>query len=116
MTPPSILGNDNRHLLCAALKLNTEQDKELAIRQKIIWGHARDSLNIAETSIPTGALPEVIAWFGDGDPRRTNANIIQYHNSPLSYETIRIIRLDSIYRIARCRSDPIHSRGNTHML
>lgn len=57
MTPPSILGNDNRHLLRAALELNTEQNKELVIRQKIIWAHARGSVNIAETSIPTGALP-----------------------------------------------------------
>jgi len=77
----------------------------------------RQGLNIGESSIPTGVLPEVIAWFGDDDPNRDNGHIIQYHEPPLPYETIRVVRLNSIYRIARSRSDFIHSRGNrNHIL
>jgi len=101
------------HIVNAVINLNAEPNKELVIRQKIIWSHADSRLNIGET-IPTGVLPEVIAWFGDNDPRRTNANIIQYQDPPLPYETIRVVRLDSIYRIARSRSD-LFTCGATHI-
>jgi len=103
-------------ILNAVINLNADTNKELVIRQKIIWSHTmRQGLNIGESSIPTGVLPEVIAWFGDDDPNRDNGHIIQYHEPPLPYETIRVVRLNSIYRIARSRSDFIHSRGNTFL-
>ena len=109
MSPPSPY-----QIVNAVINLNANQNKELVIRQKIIWSHAIRHLNIGKSSIPTGVLPEVISWFGDDDPNRENGHIIQYHNSPLSYETIRIIRLDSIYRIARSRSD-LFTHGATHI-
>jgi len=102
------------HILNAVIKLNANPNKDLVIRQKLIWAHADSRLNIGESSIPTGALPEVIAWFVDDDPNRENGHIIQYHDPPLPYETIRVIRLDSIYRIARCRSD-LFTHGATHI-
>ena len=101
------------HILNAVINLNANQNKELVIRQKLIWAHADSRLNIGESSIPTGVLPGVIAWFGDDDPNRDNGHIIQYHEPPLPYETIRVVRLDSIYRIARSRSD-LFTHGATH--
>ena len=72
------------HILNAVIKLNANPNKDLVIRQKLIWAHADSRLNIGESSIPTGALPEVIAWFVDDDPNRENGHIIHImiHLSP----------------------------------
>ena len=103
----SFLGFDGANLLKASLKLNINSNKMMVARRKILWSHARGDLNIGESSIATGAMPRILAWFGNGLDET-----VQYHEPPLfdaksevslsNIETrVDTARLDSIYRILR---------------
>ena len=81
----------------------------MATRSKVIWGHARGNLNLGVSSIPNGAMPSILAWFGN-DSNATNTNLIQHHKRTLPKAKIDTIRLDSIYRILRSRPELCHKR------
>ena len=97
------LGADSTNILRAALELNAIPNKRAVIRQKIIWGHTREDFNIGNLSIPTAAIPLILACFGDD----ANTNLVQYDDPPLQRATVDTIRLESIYNIIRARPDLI---------
>ena len=90
------LGVDDFHLLSASLDLNAKSDKNWVVRQKIILGHVKGDLEIAKSSIPNGAMPEILSWLGDF--------MVETH--PLSISRIfGLVRIESIYRIIKIRPD-----------
>ena len=93
------LGVDDANLLHSSLVINS-MSKNMAIRRKIIWSHARSDLNIGDSSIeiPLGAFPRILAWFAN-DSTEWDADLILYHEHPLSKTMIDIVRLDSVFRI-----------------
>ena len=93
------LGVDDANLLHSSLAINS-MSKNIAIRRKIILGHARNDLNIGDSSIdiPLGAFPSILAWFAN-DSTEWDADLILYHEPPLSQTMIDIVRLDSVFRI-----------------
>ena len=93
------LGVDDANLLHSSLAINS-MSKNIAIRRKIIWSHSRNDLNIGDSSIdiPLGAFPSILAWFAN-DSTEWDADLILYHEPPLSQTMIDIVRLDSVFRI-----------------
>ena len=105
----SALGVDDANLLFASLELNNEWSwranrLSLITRQKILWGHAKGDINIADSDIPDGAMPVILSWFGDDSNEKT-AHLIKYHDPPLPEEVVMTKRLDSLYRIIRDKPD-----------
>ena len=98
------LGIDDAHLLQSCLKMNTNINKLIITRQKIIWSHARGELNVGDSTISTGLLPNIISWFVD-DFHEHNVNLIQYHNPPLPSDKVDAARFDSVFRIVKSRPD-----------
>jgi len=109
----SDLGVDKANLLFASLKLNQNCSSPKSLtRQKMIWAHAtRGGIKFAGSDIPDGAMPIILSWFGDYSNEKS-ANLIQYHDPPLSEEKVNTKRrLDSLYRIIRdmpdlCQNEP----------
>lgn len=93
------LGVDDANLLRSSLVINS-MSKNMAIRRKLIWSHARGDLNIGDSSIeiPLGAFPQILAWFANDSTER-DADLILYHEPPLPKTMIDIVRLDSIFRL-----------------
>lgn len=58
------VGVDDANLLRVSLEANRSSDKLMVARHKILWCHATSNLNVGDSSIPTGALPLIFAWFG----------------------------------------------------
>lgn len=98
------LGVNDDNLLRAST-MNANYDTKLVTRRKILWAHARGDLSIGDSgTISLCDMLCYLVWLGD-DADETNANLIQYHDPPLSKAKLDTIRLDSTYRILR--SQPI---------
>ena len=101
----SLLGIDDANLFRSSLRMNNRSNKNMAIRQKIIWGHSRGDLNIASSTIPEGIMPHVISWFSD-DFHDDTANLILHHDPPLKkIKEVDSIRLSSVFNIMKSRPD-----------
>lgn len=99
-------------LLCASLHQNQTNDKLRSARQKIVWSHVRGDLNIGDSSIPNGAMPHIIAWFGDD-----KADIkLEYPHYALHKEKVDVIRIDSMFRILRSRADLCNAHDNANQM
>ena len=112
------LGETDFNLLHASLELNDNPNKRTIVRRKIIWGHARGDLNVANSSIPNGALPEILEWFND-DSEETymwhgtdpGDNIVSRGIRVVAsirnnrYVSGECTKLDSVYRIVKLRPD-----------
>ena len=93
-----VLSVDDANLLRASMEANDHDNKMMPVRCKMVWGHARRHFNLGKSFIHTGAMPQLLAWFGAA-LNATKSNIIQYHDPPLPREKNDVIRLDSIFRI-----------------
>ena len=94
------LGVDDANLLHASLKINDMWNKMLVTRIKILWSHARGSLNLGEASIVAGVMPHILAWFTDN-----SSSLVQYRDPSLPKARIDSISIDAIYRILLSRPD-----------
>jgi len=101
----SLLGIDDANLFRSALRMNNRSNKNMAIRQKIIWSHSRGDLNIASSTIPPGVMPNIISWFSD-DFHDNTANLILHHDPPLKKtKEVDSIRLSSVFSIMKSRPE-----------
>ena len=107
--PLAVLTQSTASLLRSSFEINKkEPNKALVTRQKIIWGHLRGELNVGRSSIPTAAMPDILAWFND-------IKSIQYQIPPPMYNyNENAVKLDCFYRIMRNRAD-LFDYGPTHI-
>ncbi|KAL9182171.1 hypothetical protein ACHAXT_012823 [Thalassiosira profunda] len=97
-----VMGTKDYNILRALLEVNSkfEGNEMAAARLKILLCHTWSDLNIGVSSVPTGALPRILAWFvlddsddeaDDNDDEDDEADtsslltktIIEYHWPPL---------------------------------
>ena len=108
---------DDINLLRASFEVNRTENKVHVKRQKIVWAHAKGDINVGNSSIPMGAIPDVLSWFGDTD-NESSVLSIQYHQPPLPGARREAVRIDSMFRILRFMPDLCgHTRSATpHMM
>ena len=94
------LGVDSFNLLFASLELNANPNNNLVARHKIIWGHVMGDLEIGSSSILNGAMPEILAWFGDDESVAIGITPL---NQSIASRSTDAAKLDSFYRIMKSR-------------
>ena len=95
---------DGINLLRESFEVNRTENKEHVKRQKIVWAHAKGDVNVGNSSIPMGAIPDVLSWFRDTD-NESSVLSIQYHQPPLPDARMEAVRIDSMFRILRSMPD-----------
>ena len=101
----SLLGIDDANLFRASLRMNNRSNKNMAIRQKLIWTHSRGDLNVGSSTVPACIMPDIISWFSD-DFHDNKANLILHHDPPLKKtKEVDSIRLSSVFSITKTRPD-----------
>ena len=74
------------------------------IKQKLIWSHAQGHLNIGDSPLVAGAMPQILACFSTFS-NETDNGFIQWHEPPLPEARIAIMGLDAVFHILRSRPD-----------
>ena len=98
------LGVDDANLLWASLKLNYNDDKMIVIKHKLIWSHAQGRLNIGDSPLVAGVMPQILACFSTFS-NETDSEFIRQHEPPLPELRITTMGLDAVFRILRSRPD-----------
>ena len=106
------LGFHDANLLCTSLIMNSNDDKMVVVRRKMLWSHVRGNLNLGDSIIESAAMPLILAWIGKW-PDESNAHHMQCQDLPLHMVMNDTTRLDSFYRLLRCRPGLCNTTENT---
>eukprot|EP00581_Thalassiosira_minuscula_P004896 CAMPEP_0183740062 /NCGR_PEP_ID=MMETSP0737-20130205/58756_1 /TAXON_ID=385413 /ORGANISM="Thalassiosira miniscula, Strain CCMP1093" /LENGTH=410 /DNA_ID=CAMNT_0025975047 /DNA_START=138 /DNA_END=1370 /DNA_ORIENTATION=+ len=98
------LGIELTNALSTYLEMNKATDKISAARSKILWSHARGDINLGDSSIADGIMPNILAHF-DNRSNETRPNHFQCYDPPLSKAKIDTLSFDATYRIIRSRAN-----------
>ena len=104
------LGDDDANNLHAALRINHNENKIFVAKQKVVWSHAQGRLNVGDSSIVAGAIPQMLSCFSTFS-NETDNGFIQWHHPPLCETRIAAMGLSAVFRILQARPDLCHAES-----